>query len=383
MKPLRRVPGRLWRKLDQVLPNLSEAEQNDTLTAMRGRALATVDFYALMVLSASIAFLGLRQNSSAVVIGAMLVAPLMSPIMAMGFGVVTGYPRLFRRAAASTLAGMAVAVGTAALLAFLIPSKVPTAEILARAAPNLLDLMVALVSGAAGAYATCRKELASSLPGVAIAVALVPPLCVVGYGLGAGHLDIAQGAGLLFATNLASIVLAGIAVFWLLGFRPLNETDLPSFRRSLRWSILGVALLTLPLGYVSYLQIREANIASCCGANFNGRLRPRQARAGKYHRQPVGGQLRGGFYGVCLRQNGRRGERCGAAKAARGGCRWAGDAQGAGDPLTAWRGEWREKRRAPPEQADRERIGKHNFGFTVKPLPRDLYRKTFSARPSP
>ena len=259
MKPLRRIPQSLWRKLDASLPNLSQAEQNVTLEAMRGSALATVDFYALMVLSSSIAFLGLRQNSSAVVIGAMLIAPMMSPMMAMGFGMVTGYPRLFRRATVSTLAGIAVAVGTSALLAFLIPSKIPTAEILARAQPNLLDLMVALVSGAAGAYAMCRKELASSLPGVAIAVALVPPLCVVGYGLGAGHIDIAQGAGLLFATNLASIILAGIAVFWLLGFRPLNEKNLPGFRRSLRWAVFGVLILMLPLGYVSYLQIRDAN----------------------------------------------------------------------------------------------------------------------------
>ena len=253
------VPQWLWRKLDKTLPNLSRNEQNVTLKVMRGSALATVDFYALMLLSSSIAFLGLRQNSSAVVIGAMLIAPMMSPMMAMGFALVTGYPRLFRRAALSTLMGILVAVGTSALLAFLIPSKVPTAEVLARAQPNLLDLMVALVSGAAGAYAMCRKELASSLPGVAIAVALVPPLCVVGYGLGAGHIDIAQGAGLLFATNLASIILAGIAVFWLLGFRPLNEKNLAGFRRSLRWSVFGVLFLTLPLGYVSYLQIREAN----------------------------------------------------------------------------------------------------------------------------
>ncbi len=269
---LRRFPERLWRKLDAALPNLSQAEQNTTLTTMRGRALATVD-YTLMVLSAGIAFLGLRQNSSAVVVGAGLIAPLMSPIMAIGFGVVTGYPRLFRRAAASTLAGIAVAVGTAALLALLIPSKVPTAEILARAQPKL-DLMVALVSGAAGAYATCRKELAASLPGVAIAVALVPPLCVVGYGLGAGHIDVTQGAGLLFATNLASIILAGITVFWLLGFRPLNEETLPSFRRSLGWSIVGVALLTLPLGYVSYLQIREANTQAAVEQILTGDLDP-------------------------------------------------------------------------------------------------------------
>ena len=259
MKRLRRVPRRLWKKLDEVSPTLNRDEQNVTLEAMRGSALATVDFYALMLLSSSIAFLGLRQNSSAVVIGAMLIAPMMSPMMAMGFGLVTGYPRLFRRAALSTLMGVLTAVGTSALLAFLIPSKVPTAEVLARAQPNLLDLMVALVSGAAGAYALCRKELAASLPGVAIAVALVPPLCVVGYGLGARRFDISQGAGLLFATNLASIVLAGIAVFWLLGFRPLNKASLPSFRRSLRWSVFGVLVLTLPLGYVSYLQIREAN----------------------------------------------------------------------------------------------------------------------------
>jgi len=258
MKHLRSVPQRVWHKLDEVLPNLSRDEQADIIKAMRGNAAAQVDFYALILLSSAIAFLGLRQNSSAVVIGAMLVAPLMSPMIAMSFGLVKGSQRLFRRAAASTLGGVFVAVGISALLAFLIPSKIPTAEILARSQPNLLDLMIALTSGAAGAYASCRKEVASSLPGVAIAVALVPPLCVVGYGLGAGHADLSRGALLLFATNLVSIILAGIAVFWLLGFRP-NDDALPDFQRSLRYSVLGVLVLTLPLGYVTFLQIRDAN----------------------------------------------------------------------------------------------------------------------------
>ena len=246
----------LW---SRVLPNLSRDEQVTVIREMRSNAAAGVDFYMLILLSSSIAFLGLRQNSSAVVIGAMLVAPLMSPMMAIGFGLVKGAQRLFRRATVSTLGGVLVAVGTSALLAFVTPSKIPTAEILARTQPNLLDLLVALTSGAAGAYAFCRKNVAASLPGVAIAVALVPPLCVVGYGLGAGHLRLSQGALLLFVTNLASIILAGTTVFWLLGFRPLSEDGLPDLQRGLRWVMLGVFVLTLPLGYVSYVQIRDAN----------------------------------------------------------------------------------------------------------------------------
>ncbi len=252
------VVQRLWHRLNEVLPTLDREEQSAIGRTMHGRALATPDFYILVLLSATIALLGLRQNSGAVVVGAMLIAPMMNPMMTLGLGLVTGYPHLFWRAAATTLTGIAVAVGVSALLAFLAPSEVPSAEILARAHPNLLDLLVALAAGAAGAYASCRKEVAESLPGVAIAVALVPPLCVAGYGLGTEHLELSLGALLLFATNLASIVLSGIAVFWLLGFRPRDKRDLPDLQRSLRWAALIVVLLMLPLGYASFVQVRQA-----------------------------------------------------------------------------------------------------------------------------
>jgi uncharacterized hydrophobic protein (TIGR00271 family) len=155
---------------------------------------------------------------------------------------------------------MAIAVAfflSLALFAFGSPLE-PTAEILSRTSPNVLDLLVALLSGAAAAYAVSRSQLAAALPGVAIAAALVPPLCVVGYGLGTGQFDIALGSSLLFVTNLAAIVVAAAAIFLLLGFRPplrlergqqarqgLNLALILLLRRSNHWSSL------------QYLRIRE------------------------------------------------------------------------------------------------------------------------------
>ena len=138
----------------------------------------------LIILASTIAYYGLLQSSAAVIIGAMLVAPLMSPMIAMAHAIVMGNLTMLRRAFLSTLAGVGVAIGIAALFTLLLPSIPPSREILSRTAPTLLDLCVALASGAAAAYALARKEVAAALPGVAIAAALVPPLCVVGYGVG-------------------------------------------------------------------------------------------------------------------------------------------------------------------------------------------------------
>lgn len=238
---------RLWQTVDEFIPTLDEREQNLIYDEMRGNAIADVDFYLLISLASGIAYFGLQQSSSVVIIGAMLVAPLMSPMMAMGFGIVNGNLPLFWRGAISTLSGMGLAIGISALITYLFPLKTVTEEILARTNPNILDLFVALISGMAGAYALGRKEVSASLPGVAIAASLVPPLCVVGFGLGSFNFGIATRALILFTTNLGSIVLSGILVFWLLGFRPDPSTGTHLFRRTVQFAMLGVFLVAIPL----------------------------------------------------------------------------------------------------------------------------------------
>ena len=234
-------------RLQGWFPKLNSNEQAVINDDMHQNAEAHVDFYLLILLASGIAYFGLQQDSSVVIIGAMLVAPLMSPMMTMGFAIVNGNLSLFSKATVSTLAGMFLAVFVTALITFLFPLKTITNEILARTAPNILDLFIALLSGLAGAYALGRKEVSASLPGVAIAASLVPPLCVVGFGIGSGNGRIAINSLLLFVTNLASIVVAGIAVFWLFGFRPKANIDEKLFRTSVRFALFGVLIVAVPL----------------------------------------------------------------------------------------------------------------------------------------
>ena len=241
-----------WEELTDWLPAVDTRQQAAVYLGMRRDAKATIDFYVLIFLATTIAYYGLLQSSTAVIIGAMLIAPLMSPILAMAHGIVQGNTKLLRQAANTTFNGVLLAIGTAVVfsfgltaLSFPIP---PTSEILARTQPNILDLMVALASGAAAAYAISRKEVASALPGVAIAAALVPPLAVVGYGIGTIQFDYAAGALLLFVTNLAAIILAGAGTFLSLGFRPPTRAERgEQTRYGLRMALVAMVIISIPL----------------------------------------------------------------------------------------------------------------------------------------
>ena len=176
-------------------------------------------FLLLIILAAMIATLGLLQSSTAVVIGAMLVSPLMGPIMGIGFGLATLESNLIRRSLVTLAAGMAVAVLVAMLIIWLSPVKDVTPELRARTQPTLLDLGVAVVGGIAGVYAIMRK-LSGVMVGVAIATALVPPLSTVAFGLVTGRFDFALGAALLFLTNTLAIAFAATIVARLNHFGP-------------------------------------------------------------------------------------------------------------------------------------------------------------------
>ncbi|MBD2176347.1 DUF389 domain-containing protein [Pseudanabaena sp. FACHB-1998] len=179
-------------------------------------------YWLQIIFAAGIATLGLVLNSPAVIIGAMLISPLMGPILSLGLALAAGDFILLARGIANLTLSCAVAISFAILLIFTLPFKEATSEILARIQPNTLDLGVALFSGAIGAIAICRpvKGVVTSIPGVSIAVALMPPLCVVGFGIGVAFslnwsegLQIARGGGLLFLTNLVAIAFASLLVF--------------------------------------------------------------------------------------------------------------------------------------------------------------------------
>lgn len=170
--------------------------------------------------SAGIATFGLVENSPAVIIGAMLISPLMGPIMATGLALAIGDVYLGIKAVLNLVVSIAASIAFSGFLVWLLPFHSVTSEILARTNPNLLDLGIALLSGLAGSVVVSRgsSDGITALPGVAIAVALMPPLCAMGFGLGSGaDLEIMGGAGLLFLTNLVAIVASAFLVFFLVG----------------------------------------------------------------------------------------------------------------------------------------------------------------------
>ena len=185
-------------------------------------ALRDVSYWVEVLFSAGIATLGLVLNSPAVIIGAMLISPLMASILGNGLALAAGDVILAMRAILKLALSCMVAIFFAVALVYVLPFKEMTPEILARTKPNILDLVVALFSGAVGSVAICKppKGVVTSIPGVAIAVALMPPLCVVGYGIGIAisvnmmnGFRIARGGGLLFFTNLVAITFTAMIVF--------------------------------------------------------------------------------------------------------------------------------------------------------------------------
>ncbi len=262
---LRRMRMGTWLRragweLYEMLPTLTLHEQTEVYKTIREGAQPEVDFYVMMALAAAIATFGLLLDSAAVIIGAMLVAPLMAAIFGLSLGVVRGDLRLLRRAATATLQGVILAIAVGVVLALIGPDTPLPHEVMSRTRPTLLDLGVALASGAAGGYALCRKDVSASLPGVAIAAALVPPLATVGIGLARWNGTVAGGALLLFVTNLVAIIAAGGLVFLWLGFRPIpgQEARARVFQRGMVSTVMLLVAVTVPLGILTFQSLREA-----------------------------------------------------------------------------------------------------------------------------
>ncbi|WP_309739582.1 DUF389 domain-containing protein [Chamaesiphon sp. OTE_20_metabat_361] len=204
------------------------------LDLARSLTLTDINYWLQVLFAAGIATLGLVLNSPAVIIGAMLISPLMGSILASGLALATGDIILAIRAIVNLSLSCGLAIALAFLVVLILPAKEMTSEIMARTQPNLLDLVIALFSGAVGAVAICKeaKGVVTSVPGVSIAVALMPPLCVVGYGIGTAltfnaetGFTVALGGGLLFFTNLVAITFMAMLVFLALNIdaNPVRE----------------------------------------------------------------------------------------------------------------------------------------------------------------
>lgn len=223
-------------RIERLLRVQSDAKPELYLRIFDSADVLNLNYALELLFSAGIATLGLILNSPAVVIGAMLISPLMGPILAGGLALAAADVYLGIKSLLSIVLSGISAVLFSAALVWITPFHYPTAEILARTQPNLLDLGVALLSGLAGSVVVCRGGKGggvTALPGVAIAVALMPPLCTVGFGIGSGFSwPIIQGAGLLFLTNLAAIVASAFLVFYIV---QMDATDL---RMKIDYSIM-------------------------------------------------------------------------------------------------------------------------------------------------
>jgi uncharacterized hydrophobic protein (TIGR00271 family) len=179
-------------------------------------------YWLQLGLAIAIATLGLVMGSGGVIIGAMLVAPLMGPIVELALSLLVGAGSVMLGSAARIAASVALAIGAAAIATAILPFNEPSAEILARTTPTVLDLLVAMCCAVAAAFVTVRPSgAASTAAGTSIGISLVPPLCTVGFGIGTGNAAIAEGALLLFVANLTAILACATLFFWLVGFEPL------------------------------------------------------------------------------------------------------------------------------------------------------------------
>lgn len=204
----------------------------------------SLSFFVMLSLSGVIAALGLLAGSSATVIGAMIIAPLMGPIIGMAYALAVANRRLLKRATLTMAAGSLATILSAALITLVVGLRTLNPEITMRTQPTLIDLGVALAAGAAGAFSKSRRHVADAFPGVAIAVALVPPLSVIGVGLALANREIWGGATLLFLTNLTAVIFSGILIFLWQRYGSLERAQ-----SGLAVSFVLLAALGFPLGF--------------------------------------------------------------------------------------------------------------------------------------
>lgn len=242
--------GTGWaRRFAVEIPRLERSQRLELLERIVSGASGGADYVVMMALAGTLASLGLIQDSTAVVIGAMLVAPLMGPLIAAGLALIQGNLVLFRKAVFITLVGAAIGLAVSIVFGALNPGYEPTLELEARGSPDFLDLVIAFASGFAAAYASGRPNVLGTLAGVAIAAALVPPLAVVGIGLTNREYYIAGNAAILLGTNLVAIILGAAAAFRMLGIHEaVAQTGVPAWaRRATLLLALFAILLSAPL----------------------------------------------------------------------------------------------------------------------------------------
>lgn len=212
----------------------------------------------ILIFAIMVASVGLNVNSTAVIIGAMLISPLMGPIMGVGLGVGINDHQLIIKALRNLGIAVGISVLTSALYFWISPLNDAQSELLARTTPTLWDVLIALFGGLAGIVAGSRREKSNAIPGVAIATALMPPLCTAGYGLATAQWSYLAGAFYLFFINSVFISLSTYLIVRLLRFRPKEYVDPRRERRIKRYIGFFILLTIVPSIYTAYTVVRTS-----------------------------------------------------------------------------------------------------------------------------
>ena len=248
---VKRTPPLRLNSLPQWIPRINPQDHAELLHDLRQGSRWRTDFVAMLGLAAAIASLGMMQNSPAVVIGSMLLAPLMTPMIGLGLALTQANAAMARTCWESILRGFLLTLAVSLVLGTVTPDRETLSpEVLARGTPNLLDLLIAVFAAIAATTAMARPNISGAIAGVAIATALVPPICAVGLSLSRGMLANSLGALVLFTTNLVAIIVASSFTFSILGVSASAAATQFARRAKLyRWSL--VALLTILAGPLS------------------------------------------------------------------------------------------------------------------------------------
>ena len=246
----------------QQLSNLFElhsdkASEEDVVLSIKSGSVFRGTNLWLLVFAIFVASIGLNTNSTAVIIGAMLISPLMGPIVGAGLALAINDFALLKKALSNLLVATLIAMAVSTIYFFITPLRDAQSELLARTSPNIYDVLIALFGGLAGIVGVSRKEKSNVIPGVAIATALMPPLCTAGYGIATAQLQYMLGAFYLYLINCTFICIATFLMVKYLRFKPVQYVDKQQAIRIRSIMSTAVAIMVLPAIFFAWQVVQE------------------------------------------------------------------------------------------------------------------------------
>jgi len=232
--------------------NLDKADEDQVVSSIRSNTVFVGSSLWILIFAIFIASIGLNVNSTAVIIGAMLISPLMGPIIGIGLGIAINDLALVKQGARNLLIAALISISTSTLYFFITPLHDAQSELLARTTPTIWDVFIAFLGGLAGAIAVTRKEKTNVIPGVAIATALMPPLCTAGFGLASGNLLYFAGALYLFFINSLFICISTYLIVRFLKFSKKHFEDPDTEKKVSRYILISVIVTITPSIYLAY-----------------------------------------------------------------------------------------------------------------------------------